>query len=448
MPGTKPRGAALSGHACRPAVLRLAALAFLLTSTAHAQTAVFAGTAVDAETGAALPGATVVVLGRPGGTAAADDGTFRLALPALPATVVVRFVGYATAQTVVTVADVRGGVVRRTVRLAPEPTALGEAVVTGEPPGERLWRRVLARREALAARVGVYGSEVYTRLVLLRAGRFDVGTHPVQITETLSNVSWSRPSGSREEVVARRRLPAGGPFRWAPPGPLPDLYLDDVLALDGQRIPSPFAPDALANYAFRIGETLDAAGQRRLDVAVIPRRGGLVAGRIQLVDTLFVVAEAELRFDGRGPAGADIFDAVYRWTYAPVYADDALRDSLWLPAAFTREGSVTVNLPGYRVPTVRFRQQSVPTLTVPGAAGEAARFGRRYGSTAGVYAGREVYALGRRSLPLDSLERALDTDARFRRVRLAEMLPAQEGLQFGGLLGLLGGAPSIEGDDE
>ncbi|HEX8299100.1 MAG TPA: carboxypeptidase-like regulatory domain-containing protein [Rubricoccaceae bacterium] len=429
-------------------MLRLAVFVLLLTGAAHAQTAVFSGTAVDAETGTPLPGATAFLLGGAGGTSAADDGTFRLALPDLPATVVVRFVGYATAQTEVTLPDVQGGVARRTVRLTPEPATFGEAVITTEPPGERLWRRVLARRQALAARVGVYSAEVYTRLTLLRAGRFDVGQHPVQLTETLSNVSWSVRGGPREEVVARRRLPAGGPFRWAAPGPLPDLYLDDVLSLDGQRIPSPFAPDALTHYAFRIGETRDADGQRRLDVAVIPRRGGLVAGRIQLVDTLFVVAEAELRLDGPRPSGADLFDATYRWTYAPIYADDALRDSLWLPAAFTREGTVTVNLPGYRVPTVRFRQQSVPTLAVPGATGEAVRFGRRYGSTAGVYAGREVYSLGRAALPLDSLERTLDTDARFRRARLAELLPAQEGLQFGGLLGLLGAAPSIEGVDD
>ena len=379
---------------------------------------------------------------------AATDGTFRLTLGSLPATVVVRFVGYATSGTVVTLADVRGGVVRRTVRLSPEPAQFGEAVVTSEAPGDRLWRRVLARRQAVAARVGVVGTEVYSRLTLRRAGRFDVGEHPVQLTETLSNVSWNVRTGPREEVVARRRRPAGGPFIWAPPGPFPDLYLDDVLTLDGQRVASPFAPDALRNYAFRIGETRDAAGERRLDIAVLPKRPGLVAGRIQLVDTLFAVSEAELRLDGVRPDGADLFDVTYRWTYAPVYADDALRDSLWLPARFVREGTVTVNLPGYRVPTVRFRQQSVPTLAVPHAPGEATGFGRRYGSQGGVYAGADVYALGRRALPLDSLERVIDTDVRFQRARLRELLVAQEGLQFGGLLGLLGGGARIEGTDE
>jgi hypothetical protein len=369
-------------------------------------------------------------------------------LPALPDTVVVRFVGFATAQTVVTAADVRGGVVRRTVRLSAEPTVLGEAVVTSEPPGERLWRRVLARREALAGRVGAYAAEAYSRLLLLRDGALDVRATPIQLTEALSNLSWSRAGGLREEVVARRRLPAGGPFRWAGIGPVPDLYLDDVLVLDGQRVPSPLAPDALRHYAFRLGETVEAGGVRFLDVAVVPRRGGLVAGRIRVVDTLLVVAEADLRLDGPRPSGADAFDASYRWTYAPVYADDALRDSLWLPASFTREGTVTVNLPGYRVPTVRFRQRTALTLVVPGVSGAAAGFGRRYGSGRDVYGGREVYAFGRRALPLDSLERVVDMDPRFRRARLAEMLPPQEGIGLS-LFGLERAVrPDIEGTDE
>ncbi len=434
--------------ALSPVVLRLTLLVLLLPAAAHAQSAIFLGTAVDAETGETLPGATAQVAGASGGTSSGTDGTFRLELPSLPATVVVRFVGYAPAQTIVTTGDARGGVVRRTVRLAPAPASVGEALVTGEHPGDRFWRRVLARRQTLAERLGHVGAEVYSRLTLVRAGRLDVGVHPVQLTETLSNVSWSVREGSREEVVARRRLPAGGPFRWAPPGPAPNLYLDDVLALDGQRIPSPLAPDALDNYAFRVGETLDDGGRRLVDVAVVPKRGGLVAGRIRIVDTLLVVADADLRLDGGRPSGADFFDVAYRWEFAPLYADEALRDSLWMPTGFTREGTVTVNLTGYRVPTVRFHQQSAFTLTVPGSTGEAARFGRRYGSAGPVYGGREVYDLGRRALPLDSLEGVIDTEARFRRVRLAELLPAQEGLQFGGLLGLLRLIPDLEGTDE
>ena len=136
-----------------PRPFLLAGLLLATLAAPRAQGIPFIGTAVDAATGEPLPGATALVAGQRGGTAAGSDGQFRLVLPALPDTVVVRFVGFATAQTVVTARDVRAGVVRRTVRLSAEPSSLGEAVVTSEPPGEKLWRRVLARREALAARV-------------------------------------------------------------------------------------------------------------------------------------------------------------------------------------------------------------------------------------------------------------------------------------------------------
>lgn len=408
-------------------------------------------TVLDAETGAPLPGATAQVLNGVGGASADRDGRLALDLPHVPVTVVVRFVGYASAQITLGADDLEGDVVRRTVRLSPAPYVLGEVTVTGEPPGEILWRRVLARREALSDRVGRYGAEAYSRFVLLRDGVTDVRPVPILLEETLSNLSWSRFRGLQEEVVARHRVPDGGPFRWARMGPIPDLYLENTLWLDGRAIPSPTRPDALENYAFRLGETVDADGLRYLDLAVIPRRNGLLAGRIRVVDTLFVIAEADLRLVPSRLSGVvDDFDASYRWTYAPTWAGAALGDSLWLPREFRREGRITVSLPGYRVPTVRFRQASLVDLVVPGIPGQAARLGRRYRNPRAVYDGRDVYRVGRSALPLDSLEVAADESDRLRRADLKDLLKRQEGIGFAiGLPGLNRAfQPDIEGEDD
>lgn len=411
-------------------------------------------TVLDAETGAPLPGATAQVLNEAGGAAADREGRLALDLPYVPATVVVRFVGYASAQVTIVPEDVTGGVARRTVRLSPAPTVLGEVTVTDEPPGEVLWRRVLARRAELAVRLGTYAAEGYSRFLLLRDGVTDVRPVPIGLEETLSNLSWSRGVGLREEVVARHRLPAGGPFRWARMGPLPDLYFEDVLSLDGRRIPSPTNPEALRDYAFRLGETLDADGRRYLDLAVIPRRSGLVGGRIRIVDTLLVIAEADLRYiPGRLSGAVDDFDASYRWSYASVWTDAALRDSVWLPRTFEREGYVTVNLPGNRIPTVRFRQRTHLDVVVPRVPGQAARLGQRYRNPRAVYEGRDVYRVGRSTTPLDSLEVAADESDRLRRASLGDLLKPQEGIGFSiGLPGLSGlsrrlGA-DVEGEDD
>ncbi len=416
-------------------------------------TAQFEATVRDAETGETLPGATARVLGQRGGAAADRQGRLALTLAALPDTVVVSFVGYASAQILVTEADVRGGVVRRDVRLSPLATQLGEVTVTGEPPGEVLWRRVLARRQRRAVQLGAYSAEGYSRFLLLRDGVTDVRPVPILLTEAISNLSWTRENGLREEVVARRRRPDGGPFRWAGLGPIPDLYFEDDLLLDGRVIPSPTRADALDNYAFRLGETVDADGVRYIDLAVIPRRAGLLAGRIRIVDTLLVVAEAELRPDPGGRAGpVDDFDASYRWTYRSVWADGALADSVWLPHRFDRQGQVAVNLPGYRVPRVRFRQTTVLDLVVPRARGQLAGPGRRWRSPRAVYGGQDVFRTGRNLVPLDSLERVADGSETIRQSRLGDLLKRQEGIGisfgiFGGLVGASAGG-RLEGDDD
>ena len=417
----------------------------------RAQAARLEVTVRDADTGAALPGATGQVLGQAGGATADLDGRLTLDLQSLPDTVVVRFVGYAGAQVVVTAADVRGGVVRRDVRLSPAPYVLGEVTVTGEPPGEVLWRRLLARRQRLAAGLGAYAAEGYARFLLTRDGVTDVRPVPILLTEAVSNLAWTADAGLREEVVARRRRPDGGPFRWARVGPLADLYFEDVLTLDGRAYPSPTGPDALDHYAFRLGETQEADGLRTLDVAVVPRRGGLLAGRIRVADTLLVIVEADLRADLGGRLGpVDNYDASYRWTYAPAWSGPALRDSVWLPRRFDREGSVTVNLPGNRVPRVRFRQTTILDLVVPGSRGEADRMSRRYRNPRGVYSGYEAFRAGRNALPLDSLEAVAFDSETVRQSRLADLLKRQEGIGisiFGGALGGLVGL-DVEGEDD
>lgn len=412
--------------------------------------AVFEAVVVDAETGAPLPGATAQVQGWAGGASADSEGRLTLDLPELPATVVVRFVGYAPGLVPLTADDVADGVVRRTVRLSPSRTALGEVVVTDEPPGEVLWRRVLARRQRLAIRVGAYAAEGYARLLLTRDGVTDVRPRAISLTEAVSNLSWTRGGGMREEVVARRRLPDGGPFRWAGLEPLPDLYFEDVLWLDGRPIPSPTRFDALDHYAFRLGETVEADGLRFLDLAVIPRRSGMAIGRIRVVDSLFVVAEAELRADFAPGGAVDRFEATYRWDYAPVWTSASLADSVWLPRRFDREGAVTVNLPGNRIPQVRFRQTTVLDLVAPGVRGHVAGLGRRYRNPRGAYAGHEIFRAGRRSLPFDSLEVAAYESEWVRRSSLADLLKPQEGLGLGGLFGAalsLAGV-DVEGEDD
>jgi len=423
-----------------------------VTPPPHAAT--FRALVLDSDSGEPLPGTTAQILDTTIGATADGDGRLVLELATLPTTVIVRYVGYASAQITLTEADVDDGIIERTVRLSVAPFIGGEVVVSAEPPGERIWRRVLARKAELGRRVGKVYGEAYSRLILRRDGPLDVRPVPIRIEESLSNLGWSWGGGALEEVVARRRLPEGGPFRWARLDPVPDLYFEDVLLLDGRPVMSPTHPESIEHYAFRLGETVEADGLRFLEIAVIPRHGGLLSGRIRIVDSLFVIASAELRTEPDRRGGVDDFQAAYEWTFTPADGHPTLRDSLWLPSEYLREGSVS---PTTRVPRVRFRQRSWLTLRVPGVLLPINTGARRYRNPAGVYGGLETFREARDQFPLDSLEVAADTLSLLRSASLSSLLPPQEGLGIAigppGLMGLIPGLrrmskPDVEGDDD
>ena len=399
-------------------MLRCVSLAVLLVSLAASASAqvrpgasaqtLFRGLAVDAETGEPLPGATAQVSGRMGGVSADRDGRFQIALGALPDTVVVRFVGYAAAQIVVAAPPVE----RQTVRLAAAPFVMGEVTVSDEPPGERLWRRVLARRSELMPRVDAWQGEGYSRLLLERRGSLERVKRPVRLAESLSNVAWRRGAWVREDVVARRRVPDGKPYRYADATGVTDPYWEDEIEIGGRRVPGPAHPDALDFYAFRLGETIEAGGRRYLDLAVIPRRGGLPRGRIRVVDSLLVVAEADLRLDPfRASAMVPLFEEAITVRYAPAPGRPALADSAWVPFALDRHGQVDVETAGVRLPTVFFTQTTRLANRALGVATLIDDWNApRVRSPSGLYGAPGLFAFGRDYAPLTDAEARADRE--------------------------------------
>jgi hypothetical protein len=370
----------------------LLAAVVLATAGASAQPVTLDAVIVEAEAGRPLPGATVQIEGTARGAAADRDGRLRLTLDRLPATVVVRFVGYVTERVEIARSEAEGGVVRRTFRLRPDRVQLGELEVTDENAAVGIMRRVLRRKAELSRKLGAYAAEAYTWFTLHRQGDREAEPALVRLTESLSNVYWRSSAGGREEVVARRRVPEGKPFAYAAPDAVPDFYFADAVELDGQRLPTPTHPDALARYDFKIGAVTEEDGRRLIDIAVTPtQRSGLI-GRVRVVDSLFVLAEADLRL--ADPPRRDFVtasDARYRVTFAPV------TDSLWLPATFERSGYVEVGTRGSRLPRVDFRQATWLGRFAPGRPGPASlwQHADRYYAPAGLYAGDEVYRSAR-----------------------------------------------------
>ena len=386
-----------------------------IAGAAHAQ--VLDGRVTDAETTLPLVGATAQEVDGEGVVSDAD-GRVRLTLSALPTTVVVRFVGYEPDTLRLRRADAFNGVIRRAMALRPIATPLDDVTVTDENPAVNILRRVLARKAELKPRVVAYAAEGYGRFVLERWGLGETFGTPVRLTEALSNLYWRWPGGGREEVVARRRIPEGGPFRYAALDAVPDFFFDDTVVLDAVRYLTPTHPDAVALYDVRLGEITEADGLRFFDIALAPRRGGVTGfrGRIRVVDSLFVIAEAELRPD-RLPRRSMVteFEASYRVTFSPV------ADGIWLPERFEREGRVQVGTAGVRIPTVHFRQTTLLANRQLGLSGPSMLWATedRYYSPAGVYGGREVYLPFRDQWPLD--EEVAEVERTFGRYALKDL---------------------------
>src|SRR5690606_15409406 len=125
-------------------------------------------------------------------------------------------------------------------------------------------------------------------------------------------------------------------------------------------------------------------------------------GRIRVVDSLWVLAEAEVRAVGR-PRGALVldFDAAYRVVFAPV------TDAVWLPVRFEREGGVSVGSAGVRLPAARFYQVTHVTAHRPGGTGPPGLWASedRFYSPAGVYTGEDAYVRERVLWPPSEAER-------------------------------------------
>ncbi|MDX1438566.1 MAG: DUF5686 family protein [Rubricoccaceae bacterium] len=378
--------------------MRLAVvLISLMAMRATAQPATLIGTVHDAENGSPLIGATVSYGQQ--GVAANSSGAFRLNIPELPATVTVRFLGYAPLAVTLDRSDVEAGnVITRTFRLQPVEIELGDIMVTDENAALGIMRQVLARKAELVDRIGSYRAEAYTRFTLRSRGRY------VRFTEELSDAFWYAGGGSREVVLARRRRPDGNAFRYAAPQTVPDFYLDDDVDLDGFRFPSPTHPDALSIYHFRIGGISEVDGMRLIDIAVRPQRSGATAlsGRIQVIDSLFVFAEAELRPAGGvyKPSPVQDYRASYRTVFTPA------GDDFWLPERLYMQGRVNVGAPGARLPEVRFQQSTflaVRQTGFPGPDSLWASSDTRI-DDASVYGGREVFLAYRADFPLSDEE--------------------------------------------
>ena len=312
----------------------VAALLVVLVHPVRAQPLTIEGTVTDARSGEPLPQANLRVEGTYRGTITSAQGRYTLAIDSLPATVVVRYVGYATERFRVTPSSGR----QQNVALSPSRVALNEVVVTGQRnPGRAIMRKVIEQKQTWWDSLQTYQVDAYSRYTLSN------DTSIVSIYESQSRAFWDRGRGTREVVQARRQtanlrmmdaaLPAASAVL--------NLYADNV-TVAGSELMGVTHPDALDRYAFTLDTTRVLDGKRVFDIQVEPKRRVTAAfeGRVLVLDSTFAMVEANLQ-----PASSLRLPRVLKnRSIAFEQQFSNFGGPFWLPVDFRARRSVEVEL--------------------------------------------------------------------------------------------------------
>ena len=262
-------------------------------AAAHAQdttAALLEGRVVDAETGDPLPQANLRIADTYQGTITNVDGQYTLALDSLPATVVVRYVGYESVRRRIT-ADTPP---RQTFRLAPSTVQMEEVRVTGSGnPGETIMRRVIENKQEWWPALKSYSVEAYNRFTLAN------DTAIVAVAESQTTAFWDAERGTREVVrsqrgtanlqgIAESALPAAATVL--------NLYKDNV-GVFGNQMVGVTHPDALDYYDFTLDTTRAIDGRQAFRIEVEPanRLSSTFRGTVTVLDSTYALLEAQLR---------------------------------------------------------------------------------------------------------------------------------------------------------
>lgn len=324
----------------------LGALVLLLfIPPAVAQTTV-RGTVTDTD-GQPLPSANIQIADTYRGTITNADGDFTLQLEALPATLIVRYIGYETVRR--TIAQPLDAPLR--IALPPSTLEMDEVVVTGENPAEQIMRRVIERKQQWWADLRTYQVDAYNRFTIAN----DTGI--VSIVETQTQTFWDKEEGMREVQTAKRQT-ANLDIEEALPAALfvTNLYDDDI-EIGGHTLMGVTHPDALHHYTFTLDSTRAIDGQLVYDIGVQPdgRLRSAFEGRVAVLDSAYALLEADLR-----PNRSFVFPPPvrnYRVHLTQQFSN--FGGAFWLPVDLRATHEVNISFTGLiSLPPIRLDQVS------------------------------------------------------------------------------------------
>jgi hypothetical protein len=317
----------------------------IISNPAFSQTEI-SGVVSDAETGEKLPSATILLQESYRGTITNTDGFFTLTADDLPATLLVRYIGYESK-----LVEVTGqSELPAEIRLNLSVTEMDEIEVTGRDPGLSIMEYVIERKKLWRRTLKTYKVDAYTRQSLSN------DTSIVSITESSSVAFWDHERGHREVQLTRRQTSnLSDDQNFAGVRYQPNFY-DDNIEIAGYNMVGITHPNALRYYHFRLLDTEQMDGIPVYKIEVTPRRTRqpLFEGTAWVLGREYALLEVDLKPNDvvSFPPPVQDFDLSYKQQFSNYGGE------YWLPVDMRVDGLVRIGMVGLQFPPIGFRQVS------------------------------------------------------------------------------------------
>lgn len=323
--------------------MRIVLLLFIfLTQNLFAQKTIY-GVIKDSTTGEALPAANIQIEGTLKGVIASREGKFSITTDHLPATLLIRYIGYESKKVLITGSSSN----EQNISLNPSPIEMEALIVMGEDPGVRIMRNVIAKKKSWYKKIQNFQADAYMRSVLEN----DSGI--VMISEVLAEIFWDRKKGLRTVVKSKRHTKNISPKDNVIIGDeeMVNLYDDDVL-IQESRFVGPTHPDALDYYDFKIVNRRYRDEQLVYDISVQTKSKlqPTFVGQISVLEADSVMIEAELK-----PNDYVLYPMpIQEWKVMYKQQFSNFGQAYWLPIDMRMDGRIKIGMIGLQFPHIKY----------------------------------------------------------------------------------------------
>jgi len=305
------------------------------------------GSVVDGSTKEPLPGASVQIKGTYSGSITNGNGLFTLKTGSLPVTLIVRFIGYQSAELEIQSA----AQIPISIALAPSTLKLPELTITGEDPAIRIMRRVIEEKQKWRKELHTYSVLAYNRF------RMENDSGIVSIWESGTKAFWDEKRGIREVSLWQQKTQNMEIDDLLPAAMFVVNLYDDDIEVAGHTLMGVTHPKALSFYDFSLTSISARDNSEVYIISAKPKlktSAGFV-GQIAVLDEKYALISAELK-----PGAAFLFpppvngvDIQYEQQFSSFGGD------FWLPVDFKADMDVQIGFGGLlEFPKFKIRQLS------------------------------------------------------------------------------------------